>query len=116
MHLIVFQYINGFFRITMKAMSFLLLALGAASASACHQYRFCTCLNSDGQQNDTVTGTACNDYGKEMYLVPGPSSGHQQCTSEHSADIGMDNCHWKKLCGYFGATGDSSRGCSVKTW
>lgn len=92
-------------------MSFLLLALGAASASACHQYRYCNCLNSDGQQNDDATGKACTDYNHEMYLVDGPVSGHVQCTSEHSAKIEMDNCHWKNLCGYFGATGDSSYGC-----
>jgi len=108
MHLIVLQYINEFFRITMKATSFLLLALGAGSASACDLYRYCTCLNSDGQQNDYATGKTCGDWSKEMYLVDGPGSGHKQCTSSHSADIPMDNCGWRRSCNHYGAGGDSS--------
>jgi hypothetical protein len=114
MHLIVFQYINGFFRITMKAISFLLLALGAGSASACKQYRYCNCFDSDGQQNDYATGKACADWSKEMYLVDGPGVGHKQCTSLRSADIGMDNCNWRVLCQDYGATGSDSS-CWSKT-
>jgi hypothetical protein len=41
----------------MKAILFLLLALEAASASACANYQYCNCLNADGTQNDTATQT-----------------------------------------------------------
>jgi hypothetical protein len=91
----------------MKAISFLLLALAAASASACHNYQYCNCLNADGSQNDVVTQTICNEY-KEAYTVAGPGNGHLQCTSANNVQIRLNNCQWRKACWNGGAKGSDS--------
>jgi hypothetical protein len=91
----------------MKAISFLLLALAAASASACANYQYCNCLDADGQQNDKVTQTVCNEY-KEASTVAGPGSGHLKCTSPNNVQIRLNNCEWRKECWNKGATGSDS--------
>jgi hypothetical protein len=79
----------------MKAVPFLLLALGAAFASACHNYDSCQCVGSDGTANDTATANVCNAVG---------GSGTSLCYSGED----MDNCHWKDFCALAGATGSDS--------
>jgi hypothetical protein len=88
----------------MKATSFLLLALGAASASACHDYQYCHCYDSDGIQNDQATKAVCDQY-RETYLVDGPTAGHKQCTSDNNVQIRLNNCDWRLACQNNEATG-----------
>jgi hypothetical protein len=91
----------------MKAVSFLLLALEVASASACANYLNCHCVNADGVQNDAVTRTICNQY-KEANMGPGPIIGYLQCTSPSNVQVQLDNCEWRKACKAHGATGSDS--------
>ena len=77
----------------MKAVLFLLLALGAAFASACRNYDTCQCLNSAGNTDDTATSTVCkaND---------GTADG-DRC---HGGDF-IDDCSWDDFCALAGTVG-----------
>ena len=78
----------------MKPVLFLLL-LGAAFATACHNYDSCQCVGSDGTANDTATNTVCSaDDGTGDGLCYGAGD--------------MDNCHWRDFCTLAGATGADS--------
>ena len=71
----------------MKAGLFLLLALRAAFASACHQpYKSCQCLDRDGTLNITATTTVCTaDDG---------TGANNLC---YGGDF-MGNCDWDDFC------------------
>jgi hypothetical protein len=67
---IALYHINSFLELllwsnlpTMKGILFLLLTLGAAFASACHNYYSCQCVNSDGTPNNAATNNVCNAVG-----------------------------------------------------
>ena len=85
----------------MRAALFLLLALGAASASACTLFEYCHCLDSDGSANDGATRAACNIVGGNTQNDP--TNKFQE--SYDSASTG--NVQFKQYCWNSGATGDN---------
>ena len=97
----------------MKAIRFLLLALGASSASACSQYSHCHCMNSDGNPNDAATKAVCNGEGAGIGSIEPYKSGsdsYTDCVAQHGC---WNNCSWRKDCYNAGATGSDSH-CRVK--
>jgi hypothetical protein len=96
----------------MKAALFLLLALGAASASACDNYIYCHCRNSDGSANNDATGDICNYFvGTQSYDgdIPG-----NECEVGSGPDNSFwSNCKWRIYCKILGATGSDSS-CRAK--
>jgi hypothetical protein len=95
----------------MKAGLFLLLALGASSTSACSDFAFCHCQNSDRSFNNTATATVCGwyrpEFGQMVYATinHGLGTKNQECTEVHST---WNNCKWREHCQQAGATGDDS--------
>lgn len=88
----------------MKAASFLLLVLGAASASACDSYHICHCQDSNGSANDQATNTACSTgFG---YIQRDPTNTFAECVSDEQG--AMDNVAFKQYCWKAGQTGDDS--------
>jgi hypothetical protein len=77
----------------MKAALFLLLALGAAFASACRGYDSCQCLHAAGNADDTATKTVCtaNDGTLNGGLCFGGNF--------------MDDCNWDDFCALAGGVG-----------
>lgn len=90
----------------MKATSFLLLALGAASASACDNYYYCYCLDDNGIQDDYATGRACAGY-PTAHLIDGPAAGYHQCTAIDAGTVLFYNCYFEEACqDYYSASAD----------
>jgi hypothetical protein len=89
----------------MKAALFLLLALGAASTSACSsKYSYCHCTDSTGSANDTATMLACIwDIG---IIQPYPGDSWHECYSGDDWD--WDNCDFRVKCTYVGTSGQDS--------
>jgi hypothetical protein len=96
----------------MKTALFLLLALGAASTSACDPYASCFCSDSDGLHNDTATTSVCTKLSGTMLLNPDPLNNWLQCAS--TTGTGWDNCCFRELCQSLGAEGDSQCGASPR--
>ena len=96
----------------MKVALFLLLALGAASASACSDYQNCHCQNSDGSANDGATDDICNYFvATQSYDndIPG-----QECiVGSSNSNDDWNNCKWRVYCKIVGATGSDSS-CRAK--
>ena len=89
----------------MKAISFLVLTLGAASASACSNYYLCHCYDSDGVPNNTVTQAVCNLISNQGSMVN--VTGYLECNAG-TWSWGWDNCEWRGECLAAKATGDDS--------
>jgi hypothetical protein len=89
----------------MKAVPILLFALGAAFASACDNYDYCHCLNSDSSPNDAATQRICDftkqDYGGGTITTV---KSYKEC---YMAGI-ADNCLWTDFCLIVGETGSYS--------
>ncbi len=96
----------------MKATSFLLLALGAASVFACEQYGECRCVTSDGSSNNTATDAICTylatqDDVSTIEYGTAPDGGYE-CDYASSYGSDYDNCLWRIFCKIEGATGQDS--------
>jgi hypothetical protein len=97
----------------MKAVSFVLLALGAASVSACNSYYDCHCVQSDSSPNNKATDDICNyminTYGLgEITQHSAPDGGDECLYGTGSSVAGWDNCLWRVYCKIVGATGQDS--------
>ena len=76
----------------MKAALFLLLALGAAFASACADYTSaCQCVGSDAKPNNTATDLVCNSMNSGQIISYG---GYDQCWHGEV----LNNCRWDDFC------------------
>jgi hypothetical protein len=90
----------------MKATVFLFFALGATSAFACANYKYCHCYSSGGAPDNAATVNVCNDW----YGVPsGPTgvNGAQECSDLSGLGI-MSNSDFRRLCTVAFATGGDS--------
>jgi hypothetical protein len=102
----------------MKAVPILLLALGAASVSACNSYYDCHCVQSDSTPNNVATDDVCN-YMINTYLLgsitdgSAPDGGNECLIGTGSSMAGWDNCLWRIYCKVVGATGSDSS-CEYK--
>ena len=98
----------------MKPELFLLFALGVSSTSACANYRFCHCYDSDGSPNNKATATVCFWHagpayeGQLVYDIReyGTGTMNQECHATGRYDF--NNCSWREDCQQAGATGDDS--------
>jgi hypothetical protein len=75
----------------MKAALFLLLALGAAFASACDNYQSCQCVGSNGSANDSATDVVCNSMNDGQIISTGNGN---QCQGGED----LNNCDWDDFC------------------
>lgn len=91
----------------MKVAPFLLLALGAASASACSDYMNCHCQNSDGSANNNATGDICN-YFDATISYDDDIPGNECIVGSGSHNDDWNNCKWRVYCKIVGATGSDS--------
>ena len=103
----------------MKAVLFLLLALGASSATACSDYYWCHCDDSDGTPNNDATTAVCSGYFSpappsmvnDTYDY-GDSTTYLECEAHGGSNSGTwNNCVWRRHCQNVGATGDSNCHC-----
>jgi hypothetical protein len=96
----------------MKAVSFLLLALGAASVSACSSYNFCHCDNSDSTPDNSATDAICSYFGNTATSDGNdPNNVYDVCPAGQNAynsQFGWNNCLWRVYCKIKGATGGDS--------
>ena len=96
----------------MKAVSFLLLlALGAASVSACERYNLCHCYNSDWTKDNNATDSICSYFGNTAVSDGNdPNNVYDVCPAggNSPAWTGWDNCLWRVYCKIKGATGQDS--------
>ena len=75
----------------MKAALFLLLALGAAFASACaDKYNTCQCIGTNSQQNSSATDDVCKSFNYGQIV----SGNGDECQGGED----MNNCHWDDFC------------------
>jgi hypothetical protein len=92
----------------MKATPFLLLALRVSFASACQHYKFCHCLDSNGNPDNNATTTICEGerHGASLQLDQyeyGDGTNNKECFNGC-----FDNCSWRRDCQSVGATGSDS--------
>ena len=75
----------------MKAALFLLLALGAAFASACDNFQSCQCVGSNRNSNDSATNTVCNAMNSGQIVNNGNGN---ECQGGED----LNNCDWDDFC------------------
>jgi hypothetical protein len=97
----------------MKAVPILLLALGAASVSACNSYYDCHCVQSDSSPNNAATDDICHYMNTEYQqgsVTSGtaPDGGDECLVGTGTSVSGWDNCLWRIYCKIVGATGPDS--------
>jgi hypothetical protein len=101
----------------MKAVLFLLLALGASSTSACDHYSYWHCVGSNGVANDSATQSVCDSYGTLASTSTNPcgsDSGTKECSYTGGS---LSNCAWRVKCWDTGASGkDSNCRCKGSHW
>jgi hypothetical protein len=95
----------------MKASPFLLLALGAASASACALFQYCHCLNSDGSANDDATNATCIIEGPPNSIQENPTNSILECYYGGYPNGYISNVQFKQWCWNSGATADNAQSC-----
>jgi hypothetical protein len=95
----------------MKTVPILLLALGVGTASACNDYWYCHCYDSDSTPNNPATDAICNYFGGTKQPDTGeygPNTNYQECSSSGYIGNSWDNCIFRIWCKIVGATGPDS--------
>jgi hypothetical protein len=90
----------------MKATVFLFFALGATSAFACAEYKYCHCYGSGGAPDDEATVAVCNGW-YEVPSHPTGANGAEECSGPNGLGT-MSNCDFRRLCAVAFATGGDS--------
>jgi len=91
----------------MKSRLFLLLALGAASTSACsNKYTYCHCTTSTGAVNETATMQVC--LWEIGIIQPSPGQDWHECKTCDLCEPSFSNCDFREKCTYVESGGQDS--------